>query len=123
MATIILCPIIAFFAVIVTCRKLRLNKHKAIGLAADVTTFLLFFSIPVALRGLWDIGALMPMLIVVLVIAIIITYADWQTKKEIEVKPLLKKIWRVYFLLFSITYFFIWIIGIAHSVMIFMMID
>jgi len=122
-ATIIVCPIIAFITVLLICRKLRIKKHKAIGLAADITTFLMFFSIPIALQGLWNIGILMPMLIVVLVIAIVFTYVDWRTKKEIEVKPLLKKIWRFYFLLFSITYFIIWIVGITHSVMMFMMVD
>lgn len=100
-----------------------MNKYKAIGLAADITTFLLLFSIPIALQAVWNIGILMPMLIVVLVIAIVFTYVDWRTKKELEVKPLMKKIWRFYFLLFSITYFIIWIVGITHSVMMFMMVD
>ncbi|MBD8035537.1 MULTISPECIES: DUF3397 domain-containing protein [Solibacillus] len=122
-ATIILCPIIAFIAVMAVCRKLRIKKNRTIGLAADITTFLLFFSIPIAMRGLWDIGVMMPMLIIVLVIAIIFTYIDWRTKKEIEIKPLLRKIWRIYFLLFSFSYFLIWIVGITHSVMVFMMID
>lgn len=123
LAIIILCPILAFIAVLLIGRKLRLNKYKAIGLAADITTGLLFFSIPIAMQGLWDIGVMLPMLIVVLMIAIIFTYIDWRTKKEVEVKPLLKKIWRLYFLLFSMTYFIIWVVGITHSVMIFMLID
>lgn len=123
LAIIILCPILAFIAVLLVCRKLRLNKYKAIGFAADITTGLLVFSIPIAMQGLWDIDVMVPMLIVVLMIAIIFTYIDWRTKKEVEVKPLLKKIWRLYFLLFSMTYFIIWVVGITHSVMIFMLID
>lgn len=123
LATIILFPILAFIAVLLICRKLRLNKYRAVGLAADITTGFLFFSIPIALRGLWDIGVMMPMLVIVLMIAIVITYIDWRTKKEIEVNPLLKKTWRLYFLLFSMTYFIIWVVGITHSVMIFMLID
>lgn len=123
LAIIIICPILAFIAVLLVCRKLRLNKYKAIGFAADITTGLLVFSIPIAMQGLWDIDVMVPMLIVVLMIAIIFTYIDWRTKKEVEVKPLLKKIWRLYFLLFSMTYFIIWVVGITHSVMIFMLID
>jgi len=122
-ATIIVCPIIVFITMLLICRKLRVKKYKAIGLAADITTFLLLFSIPIALQAVWNIGILMPMLIVVLVIAIVFTYVDWRTKKELEVKPLMKKIWRFYFLLFSITYFIIWIVGITHSVMMFVMVD
>ena len=120
LATIILCPILVFIIVIVISRKLRLNKRKAIGLAADVTTGILFFSVPIAMRGLWEISIFIPMFVIALVVAIIFTYIDWRTKKEIEVKPLLKKIWRFYFLLLSIIYFLVWIVGITYSVLIFM---
>ncbi|ACA39029.1 conserved hypothetical protein [Lysinibacillus sphaericus C3-41] len=47
--------------------------------------------------------------------AMIFTYIDWRTKKEIEVKPLLKKIWRFLFLLLSTAYAVICIIGVIQS--------
>ncbi|WP_341322589.1 DUF3397 domain-containing protein [Solibacillus sp. FSL H8-0523] len=123
LATIIIFPIIAFILTLIICRKFKLKKHKAIGLASDVTTVILLFSVPVAIRSLWGQSIWILMLVVLLILAIIFTYLDWRTKKEIEVQPLLKKIWRVYFLLLSIAYFTVWIIGMTHSVMIFMMID
>lgn len=123
LATIILCPIFAFIVTLIICRKIRLGKNKAIGYSADVTTGLLFFSVPIAIRALWDISIVIPVLVTALIIAIFFTYIDWRTKKEIEVKPLLKKIWRIYFILLSITYFLIWAVGLTHSVIIFMMVD
>lgn len=102
---------------------MRLNKHKAIGFAADVTTAMLFISVPLAIRGLWDVAIFIPLIVIALVVAIIFTYIDWRTKKEIEIKPLLKKIWRIYFIVLSIAYFLVWAIGLTHSVMIFMMVD
>lgn len=122
-ATIILCPIIIFIATLFIFRKMRLNKHKAIGFAADVTTAMLFISVPLAIRGLWDVAIFIPLIVIALVVAIIFTYIDWRTKKEIEIKPLLKKIWRIYFIVLSIAYFLVWAIGLTHSVMIFMMVD
>lgn len=123
LAAIVIFPIIAFLLMLIICRKFKLKKHKAIGVAADVTTFILLFSVPIAIRSLWGQSIWTLMCVVLLVLAIIFTYLDWRTKKEIEVQPLLKKIWRVYFLLLSIAYFFIWIVGVAHSVLIFMMVD
>ena len=122
-AAIVLCPIIAFFVTYVICRKLQLDKYKAIGFAADVTTGILFFSISIALKGLWEFSVLIPIVVTALIIAILFTYIDWRTKKEIEIKPLLKKIWRVYFILLSCSYFLVWVIGLTHSVIIFMIID
>lgn len=123
LASIIVFPIIAFLIMLIICRKLKINKHKAIGLAADVTTLILIFSVPIAIHSLWELSIWIPMLVVLLVVAIIITYTDWRTKKEIEVRQLLKKIWRVDFLLLSLAYFTVWLVGISHSVMIFMMIE
>ena len=116
-ASFIIFPIIGFIITLLLCRKLRIKKYKALGLAADITTFLLLFSIPIAIRGLWKLNVGIPMLVVMLLGAIIFTYIDWRTKKEIEVKPLLKKIWRTYFLVLSVIYFTVWIIGVTHSVM------
>ena len=121
--TILLCPIIAFVLTLIVCRMLRLDKHKAIGYSADVTTGLLFFAVPIAIRNLWGVSIFIPLFVSAFVVAIIFTYIDWRTKKEIEVKPLLKKVWRVYFILLGITYFLVWVIGLTHSVIIFMMVD
>ncbi|WP_274309368.1 DUF3397 domain-containing protein [Solibacillus daqui] len=123
LATIIIFPIIAFLIMLIVCRILKFNKQKAIGLAADVTTLILLFSVPIAIRSLWELSIWIPMLVVLLIVAIIFTYMDWRSKKEIEVGPLLKKIWRVDFLMLSLAYFTVWLVGIAHSVMIFMMIE
>jgi len=48
--------------------------------------------------------------------AMIFTYIDWRTKKEIEVKSLLKKIWRFQFLVLSTAYIVICIVGVIQSV-------
>lgn len=97
--------------------KLKFVAHMLLGLTSDVTTLCLFFSVPLAIGVLWrvNVGALL--VILAIMMAMIFTYIDWRTKKEIEVKPLLKKIWRFLFLLLSTAYLVICIVGVIQSIM------
>lgn len=119
-ATVIICPLIAFVMIFVSGRRMKIDQHRAIGVAADVTTAVLFFSVPIAIQALWSQTIFIPIYVVALLIALTFTYMDWIKKKEIQVIPLLKKIWRAYFLLLGTIYFFIWIAGLVHSVVMYM---
>ena len=99
------------------CRKLRIKKTYAFGFGADVTTFILFFSVPLAIHSIWEVSLFLLIIIVALLIALGFTYVDWRTKKEIDVPVLLKKIWRVYFILLSVMYLGTWLIGLSLNVM------
>lgn len=88
----------------------------AVGFAADVTTFILFFSVPLALKSIWEISFSMYIIILALLIALGLTFIDWRTKKEIDVPLLLKKIWRIYFILLSILYISAWLIGLSINI-------
>ena len=82
-----------------------------------MTTFILFFSVPLAIHSVWGEFLFLPIIIVALLIALAFTYVDWRTKKEIDVPVLLKKIWRVYFIVLSIMYLGTWLIGLSLNVM------
>lgn len=109
-------PDYSFFITYGICRKRTKNKAKSIGYAADVTTFILFFSVPLSIVSLWEMNNEVSVFIIAIFIAIIFTYIDWRTKKEIEIYPLLKKIWRMYFILLTIAYLIIWIVGVIQSI-------
>ncbi|MCS1383135.1 DUF3397 domain-containing protein [Lysinibacillus sphaericus] len=115
-SVIIFCPILLFVIVYAVSRKVNIRSTHAFGAASDVTTFWLFFSVPLAIGALWgvNVGALLVMLAIVL--AIVFTYVDWRTKKEIEVRPLLRKIWRFLFLVLSTAYLLICLVGMIQSV-------
>lgn len=97
-------------------RKVKIRGTHAFGAASDITTLCLFFSVPLAIGVLWhiNVGALLVMLAIML--AIIFTYIDWRTKKELEVKLLLKKIWRFLFLILSTAYVVICLVGVIQSI-------
>nr|WP_106784034.1 DUF3397 domain-containing protein [Lysinibacillus timonensis] len=118
-STVILFPILLFFLTYYLCRKRKISEVKSIGLAADATTFILFFSVPLMITSLWDIHLSGLIICLALVIAMVFTFIDWRTKKEIEIVPLLKKTWRVYFILLFILYILIWIFGIIHRVIVY----
>ena len=118
---ILLCPLIVWLLTFIICRKLRIKKTYAFGFGADVTTFVLFFSVPLAIHSIWGMSLFLPIVIVALLIALAFTYVDWRTKKEIDVPVLLKKIWRVYFIVLSIMYLGTWLIGLSLNVMEYLM--
>ncbi|MGE7111001.1 DUF3397 domain-containing protein [Lysinibacillus sp. NPDC047702] len=115
-SVIIFCPILLFMIVYLISRKVKIRGTHAFGAASDVTTFCLFFSVPLAIGVLWSVNVGVLLVMLALTMAMIFTYIDWRTKKEIEVKPLLKKIWRFQFLMLSTAYVVICVVGIIQSV-------
>ena len=110
-AIFIFAPATAFILIVLFARK-RMG-YRSIGLAADLTTFLLFFSIPVAIGALWNFDAAFISYAAAIIVAIAMLINEWKKSKEIEILKLGRKTWRVYFLLLSIAHCVIWAAGIA----------
>jgi len=116
-SSIIFFPIILFSIAYLIALKRKKSKAKSFGFASDITTFVLFFSVPLSITSLWGTNYNGIILIIAIVIAIIFTYIDWRTKKEIIILKLLKKIWRLYFILLMTTFVVVWIVGLVQSIM------
>lgn len=110
-AIFIFAPFLAFILLIFLTRKKL--KRRAIGLSADVTTFLLFISVPVSMKALWDVEISFAVSVTAIIIAIILLIIEWKKSKEIEVLKYARKTWRLYFLLLSMSYILIWLTGLA----------
>ncbi len=113
---IIFCPILLFVIVYLISKKVKIRGTHAVGVASDVTTLCLFFSVPLAIGVLWNVNVSALLVTMAIMMAMIFTYIDWRTKKEIEVKSLLRKIWRFQFLVLSTAYIVICIVGVIRSV-------
>lgn len=116
LSVLIFFPILVFLGTYLICKRRKISKVRAVGIASDQTTFWLFFSVPLAITGVWDIHIGMMLIMFAIMIAMVFTFVEWRTKKEIEIRPLFRKVWRVYFLMLTITYAAVWIIGLVHSV-------
>ena len=113
-AILIFAPFLAFTLLVLISRKKL--KRRAIGFSADLTTFLLFISVPVSVEALWSVEISFALSVTALLIAIILLVVEWKKTKEIELLKYIRKTWRLYFLLLSIGYLFIWITGLALTV-------
>ena len=109
-------PIVVFIIVFLISVKISHKKVRAIGNAADVTTILLFFAVPIAIQSLFQIKTSVIIVGIALVTSVILTVIEWKTKTEIELLPLLRKIWRFLFLVLSITYFIVWCVGLVFKI-------
>lgn len=115
-AIVLLCPFIILLVIYMIGLKIKLPVARAFGYAADVTTVLLFASIALAVESVWQVHIFVWMIILAIIVAMIFTYIDWRTKKEIKVPPLLRRIWRFYFIALVIVYFAVLVVGITFSV-------
>ena len=92
---------------------LKKKKRKALGVASDATTFLLFFSVPASVEFLWGYPVSAIVYFVALVLAIVLLVIEWRTAKEIEIIPFFRKLWRTCFLLLAFAYALVWLAGLV----------
>lgn len=113
-AILIFAPFLAFILLLLISRKKL--KRRAIGFSADLTTFLLFVSVPVSVEALWSVEISFAVCVTAILIAIPLLVVEWKKSKEIEVLKYMRKTWRLYFLLLSAGYLLIWVTGLALTV-------
>ena len=110
-------PIVIFIVVFFVSRKLTKKTTKAFGHAADLTTMMLFIAVPVTIQSLFQIEIVGFLVGMALIISVILTFFEWKSQKEIELIPLIRKIWRFLFLILSVTYFIVWCLGFVFKVL------
>ncbi|MEK4494046.1 DUF3397 family protein [Ureibacillus sp. FSL W8-0352] len=118
--TLILLPMTAFIISFLLFRKyLKKQADSSFSLAADITTFFLFFSVTLSIATLWNSTISIVAVVISILIAMLMTYKEWKRKKEIKVFPLLRRIWRMQFLYLIFIYTIVWIVGIIQSIIFF----
>ncbi|MGX7595451.1 DUF3397 family protein [Planococcus plakortidis] len=104
-------PFILFLIVYALTYKSK--KSKALGIAADVTAFLLFFSVPASIELLFGMEVQPFIFMAALLLAIFLLIREWKTQKELEVVKFLRKVWRICFLALSAIYAAAWLAGLV----------
>ena len=110
-------PVVIFVVVFLLCKFILHKRKKSIGIAADISTFFLYFSIANLYTFLFSKEIGWYLINFSIILATIITYIEWRYKKEIEVIPLLRKIWRLLFLILCCLYAFLWLFGVIQYVL------
>ena len=120
LAAIVICPVAILFVLFFVFSRFKIKKVYAFGFAADVTTVFLFVSVPLIIKSIWDVNVYILVLVVAIVIAIVFTYMEWRKSKEIYIPQLLKRIWRMYFILLIGLYIGLLIMGMVVYIIRFM---
>ncbi|MFC4712540.1 DUF3397 family protein [Planococcus dechangensis] len=92
----------------------KAKQRKALGIAADATAFLLFFSVPASISLLFGVQTQPIILLFALLFAIFLLFREWKTTKEIEVIKFFRKLWRFYFLALAALYAITWLVGSVY---------
>lgn len=95
----------------------RKKKMDAFGVTADVTTFILFLSVPAVVYVFWAFNIIYYVIIGALLIGITFTIIEWKTQKEVIVIPLFRKIWRSLFLILNVLYVVAFITGAVKFIL------
>ena len=116
-STFLLVPYLVFIlAFFVLSKWTKKRPKQTFGIAADITTFILLFAVPIAIEALFEVKTMIYFFCLAIVIGVVLTIYEWKSKKEIELIPLLRKIWRLLFLLLSILYIIVFCLGLILKI-------
>lgn len=113
-AFFIFAPFSAFILIFLAARKTL--DRKAFEVAADFTTLLLFFALPVMIYAVWNYEATALVFYIAIILAIGFLIIEWRRTKELEILVYFRKTWRMYFLVLTFAYFVIWMTGFIFTV-------
>lgn len=115
-ALIVTFPFLGYIILFIISKLLTGNVRRSVHFAVDWSTILFVFSVHYLILVIWQESIFGIIMMIMLVIALIFVLVHWKTKHEINFRPLFKGIWRTYFLLFSIAYVVLLIIGLMQRI-------
>ncbi|MBB4824029.1 energy-converting hydrogenase Eha subunit A [Sporosarcina luteola] len=113
---LILFPFIVTLLYLLIVRQTGKASRKSFGQAADVTTPFLFLAVYIVSDSIFGPHAGIYVVVIALVIAIGYSVIERLKVKEFEIMHLLKKIWRLFFLLLVTAYASLLIIGLVLNI-------
>lgn len=85
-----------------------------VGRAADITTIFLVVSVPLALQALTGVQLGYALFSLLIIIAIYNTFRVWRSEKDIEIIKLMRKTWRIYFVILTVLYILTLLVGMFY---------
>lgn len=115
-AACVIMPVIVYMIVYILSRKKFKNNKKALRLSADATTLFLIMAVHYAVIALFEHSYLWIIMITLILLASIVLFMHYKVREEVDLKRVFTSFWRAAFLLFSIGYFLLAVIGITERV-------
>lgn len=113
---IILFPFFVTIAFMVVMRKMGKAPVSILGLAADITTPLLFLAVYVVSLVVFGQEVWIYIIGIAIIIAIVYAFIERSKVKEFQIARLLRKTWRFYFLVLLAAYIILLITGLGMKI-------
>lgn len=116
-AILVLFPFVITIAFLIVMRKMGKAPAAVIGKAADFTTPFLFLSVYITSMTIFGKGTGFYIMSIAILIAIFLAIVERTKEKEFQISRVLQKTWRVYFLLLSLSYVILLVIGVSFKML------
>ncbi|KAB7669274.1 DUF3397 domain-containing protein [Bacillus sp. B1-b2] len=110
-------PIFMLFFIFVISKMITKKQRFSIQLSIDISTIFFVFAVHFIVKEISTIHLLPYVIIFLLIVASILTIVQYNIKKEIKVRKIIKGVWRLTFLLFFPFYLISMVYGLISSIM------
>lgn len=108
-------PFVSLVIILVILQMLVKNKKKSILLTIDLSTIFFIISVHFHLLTIFEQSFLLYMIIGLLCLLLITYYVDSKKTKKFSIKNVFKKVWRLSFLIFFLSYLSLVVYGSVFS--------
>lgn len=108
-------PFVSLVIILVILQMLVKNKKKSILLTIDLSTIFFIISVHFHLITIFEQSYLLYMIIGLLCLLLITYYVDFKKTKKFSIKNVFKKVWRLSFLIFFLSYLSLVVYGSVSS--------
>ncbi|MCM3637966.1 DUF3397 domain-containing protein [Sporosarcina luteola] len=114
---IVVFPFVITIVFLIFMRRMGKAPAAVIGKAADFTTPFLFLSVYITSMTIFGKGMGFYITSIAILIAIILTVVERVKEKEFKIGRVMQKTWRLFFLLLSLSYIILLVIGITFNIL------
>ncbi|RBW70220.1 DUF3397 domain-containing protein [Bacillus taeanensis] len=115
-ATFVTLPLLGWIVCYALSLKITKDKKKAFKISVDFTTFLLIIACHYLLYEISGKSFLWVIIITLILTGVLFSFLHWKTKEELKFFKIMKGVWRFNFLLFSISYLLLLMLGLTHRI-------
>lgn len=115
-AILVLFPFFITITFLIIMRKMGRAPAAVVGKAADFTTPFLFLSVYITSMTIFGSGTGFYIMSIAILIAIFLAIMERTKEKEFQISRVMQKTWRLYFLLLSLSYVILLVIGVSIKI-------
>lgn len=116
LGSVLLFPFIILLLLLFAAKKLGVTPSRRFGLAADGTVPFLAAAVIILIHAVWDRWLSFYVAGTVCILVIIFAVMERLSVKEFRTMIVLRKTWRSYFVLLTVSYFILLIIGLVRQI-------